>query len=516
MKITPLKKNARPGYALKIAALLTAAASVAGCAEHNPATLEGDVPMTEEVTENAGAKGGEPVTEDTSKPDYTEDIELAGEETVIEDTALAGDIAPIEDETAKAEETTAKVTAAAAAVTTAATTTAAIFGTSPVTEDEICELDGDVAMPEDEGLVLDGGVEVPEDETELGGVVAPDEETVDQLYGIKAGSQLYDDLKEIDYALRMVYSRLDDERSYNLSYESGTTQYGFTCWRVVDNKTNALTTNFIAFIEDEDFEKLLKKDGAQRFGYVGGNAANNFGFYGYISKARVSGVGNANVAFLTIADPNDRPEENSGIITARPEGYAEFIVDALAAYGFFSNGVDEEEALPNEDEYEIVELDGDVAVEEEPAYTPTDEEIFASDNADVLRNAFKPHVFSFVTSGENGIRNGSYDVTFDNNGNKKDSYFATVYYEIKWNYREEEDGAYDFMYISFAEKGSALAKALSEQKDAIKVKGGYIVECEFGARVKVLFIIVDDFVDPIKESSANALVDSLVKEGVIK
>lgn len=502
MKITPLKKYARPGYALKIAALLTAAASVAGCTEHNPATLKGDVPMTEEVTENAGAKVTEPVTEDTTTTEYTEDITLAGEETVIEDTGLAGDIAPIEDKTARAEETTAKVTAAAAAVTTAATTTAAIFGTSPVTEDEICELDGDVAMPEDE--------------SELGGVVSPDEETVDQLYGIKAGSQLYDDLKEIDYALRMVYSRLDDERSYNLSYESGTTQYGYTCWRIVDNKTNALTTNFIAFIEDEDFEKLLKKDGAQRFGYVSGNAANNFGFYGYIAKARVSGVGNANVAFLTIADPNDRPEEKSGIITARPEGYAEFIVDALAAYGFFSNGVDEEEALPNEDEYEIVELDGDVAVEEEPAYTPTDEEIFASDNTDVLRNAFKPYVFSFVASGENGIRNGNYDVTFDNNGNKKDSYFATVYYEIKWNYREEEDGAYDFMYISFAEKGSALAKALSEQKDAIKVKGGYIVECEFGARVKVLFIIVDDFVDPIKESSAKAVVDSLVKEGVIK
>lgn len=484
MKISPLKKYARPAYALKIAALLTAAASVAGCAEQAPSVTGGSAPVTEE-TQGAAAKVTVPVTDNTSKTEYTEETVLSGKIVVTEETELAGDVAPIED-------TTAAVTAAAAvtAVTTAAGG-AGLIGTSPATEDDIeeCRLDGDVYIPEDDGLTLDGEIAEPEDYTvELDGVVAPDEARVDSLYGINSGSQLYDDLKETDYALRMVFSHLDNKRSYNLSYESGTTQYGFTCWRIVDNRTNALTTNFIAIIDDEDFEKQLKKDGAQRFGYVGGPAADNTGFYGYITKARVDGVGNANVAFLTIADPKDRPEE-----------YAEFIVDALAAYGFFAVGVDEEEA---------VELDGDVAVEEDqPVYTKSQIEIFAENNADVLHKAFLNAGYAFVPTSPHDV---DCEVWFtSDDGEDADEYGETAYYFVHI--------PNDKLYISFAKKGGGIEQALRQCRNAQKVTGGYVLDCTVRKeKVRTLYIIVDDFVDPISDTSAKLVVDGLIKKGVLK
>ena len=163
MKISPVNNYKKPGYALKIAALLTAAASVSGCAENTGAvtttgntapapaykqTASGQITSAEEAVTTPAATAPDTGT-------YTTTVPAGTVMTTAETTEPA--------ETSSADDTTAPaITTSAAAVTTAAVITTALTTTSY----EACEVDGMLEAPEEdeyEEAELEGDVAMPED-----------------------------------------------------------------------------------------------------------------------------------------------------------------------------------------------------------------------------------------------------------------------------------------------------------------------------------------------------------------
>ena len=174
MKITPIKNYKRPEYALKIAALMTAAVSLSGCTERGTVT-ESSVPVTEQ--NGAGSQITSPASQ--SKVSYAtptvapETTNFSGTVTTVsESAAVTTTPAEISDSGisgAKVMYSSEKSAALSAAgiITSAAVTTAVTSTTTSVPETEIVELDGDVEIP----VELEGEPAIDEDDLNPVGIV---------------------------------------------------------------------------------------------------------------------------------------------------------------------------------------------------------------------------------------------------------------------------------------------------------------------------------------------------------
>ena len=195
MKISPVKNYKRPEYAIKLAALLTATASLSGCVEGGLQT-SGAAATFESDRAGAGAPAcTEASAADTttaaatmSKSTTTTTTEMTTPFSSIEEAELAGDVAVI-NETMQTKDDPALFTAVAVtATTTAAVATTVTSTTTPApTEVEITEdfmLEGEPAVDEDEYDSLDPVGIVPaytDDDCQLAGDVPEPVDTDDEI-----------------------------------------------------------------------------------------------------------------------------------------------------------------------------------------------------------------------------------------------------------------------------------------------------------------------------------------------
>ncbi len=198
MKISPLKNYVKPGYAVKLAALLTAAAAVSGCAEggaqnrdSQPAGAGYHGTTSGTTTENNDVQGMFPAIEETTSASSGAAVsETDGNTTTtLETTAAEIEAAALEGDVAFIEETTAATTSCCPEDTQ-------IAGTFVSTEDEYEEavLDGEVDIP-DEETMLEGDVYIPDEETVLEGLMeAP--ETDWEIERISTAEDNFDPLRE--------------------------------------------------------------------------------------------------------------------------------------------------------------------------------------------------------------------------------------------------------------------------------------------------------------------------------
>lgn len=174
MDIRPVKNYKKPVYAIKLAALLTAAASLSGCAERGTVT-ESAVPLTEQ--NGAGSQMTRPALQ--SQTSYAtptvapETTTFSGTVTTVSETAAVtttpAEISDSGISGAKVMYSSEKSAALSAAgiITSAAVTTAAASTTTSVPETEILELDGDVEIP----VELEGEPAIDEDDLDPVGIV---------------------------------------------------------------------------------------------------------------------------------------------------------------------------------------------------------------------------------------------------------------------------------------------------------------------------------------------------------
>ncbi len=169
MKISPVKNYKKPAYALKLAALIAAAASLSGCAENNGAAVTTEEPATSNTAQ----------TQEGTAPAYQETTTAAPETTIsgtvttvetttecLDDTELAGE-ADIPEETAP--QITEEITEGITAAVTAAVTSAAV-STAVTSED--CLVEGVMQAPEENYTEpeLEGDVAAPEEDDELSAI----------------------------------------------------------------------------------------------------------------------------------------------------------------------------------------------------------------------------------------------------------------------------------------------------------------------------------------------------------
>ncbi len=351
MKISPVKNYARPAYALKIAALLTAAASVSGCAEN-----------TGKITTAADT---------LPAPAYKQTV-------AVQDTSVAGTITTVEDTTTTANETAAAVTEETttetettttaeetttttaaltteeiAAATTAVTTTLAALTTAAATEVtttyEACEVEGMLIEPEECT------------ETELSGVVAPPEEDEYEVVELDGDVEVVEE--ETDPALTGYANRnidvLSKEFSKTFITASLPEDRNVTAWIrgngysiqaplnvCLQGSRESEPSSFLSFIDTNDKDTLdaLQKMGAVEYRY---------GYY----KETGFGDRTITVIFVEVSDFN-------GTLSKKA---AEKFADELRSTGIFDYEEPELEGEPYipEDEYEVAELDGDIAVPED-------------------------------------------------------------------------------------------------------------------------------------------------------
>ena len=193
MKVSPVKNYKKPEYALKIAALLTAAASVSGCSERILQTSGAAATYdTEPTGAGASAVTDASTAETTAAASSTTTTAASTEITTtfgsVEETELAGDVAVI-DETVQTKEDPALFTKVAVTTTVAATTVTTTTTTiaPAATEVEITEdfmLEGEPAVDEDEYDSLDPVGIVPaytDDDCRLAGDVPEPVDTDDEI-----------------------------------------------------------------------------------------------------------------------------------------------------------------------------------------------------------------------------------------------------------------------------------------------------------------------------------------------
>ncbi len=270
MKISPITNYSKPKYAVKLAALLAAAVSVAGCAE-------GGTKPANTTTTTAGGAGYKPQTteelilsgmEETSE--QTEEIRLDGDVAVTEstdDVALEGEVANTDtttevqvdgmlegpEETTISgtfpvkEETTPKIAGVFGALGTAAASTAAggsaIVGTSSAMEqttyDDV-ELSGEVDTTSEYDDVRLAGEALPNPDYEWtkleGGVAVPESTDYEepQLMGDFPAEEEYkkpdDDLRNESYEYKSDlyrYAERNDPALVNAFYNCGDLSLGF-------------------------------------------------------------------------------------------------------------------------------------------------------------------------------------------------------------------------------------------------------------------------------------------------
>ncbi|MBQ3841763.1 MAG: hypothetical protein II820_03615 [Ruminiclostridium sp.] len=166
MKITPVKNYKKPMYAIKLAALVTAAASLSGCAER---ILQPSGMMETREPEGAGAQVTTTSAETTTVLSSADTTKTTTTSATTEVTTTVEDITCVEiggDVAVETEETRKNVglglfTAAAVTTTVAAT----VSETPP--ETEITELAGDVPEP----LELEGEPVIDEEDLNPVGIV---------------------------------------------------------------------------------------------------------------------------------------------------------------------------------------------------------------------------------------------------------------------------------------------------------------------------------------------------------
>ena len=457
MKISPVKNYKKPAYALKLAALLTAAASVSGCAENSGTAVTAEEPAASNTAQ----------TQEDTAPAYRETTTAAPETTIsgtvttvetttecLDDTELAGETdLPEETTSSAAEEVTAETAAEAtttAALTTAAVTTAAtaaaITTTTTTTTATECVVDGLMEAPEENYTEpeLEGDVAVPEDNDPM----------LANYYEIKDIADGFIDA-DVYYPRGLYVEFLQNDGVFesNVHVEFVNTyeeDYSNNAYIVFADKNDPIAMSLYGDIKD------AKK---VSFGYL---AAGNM----YGDPAHYAIV-------LT-----DGPESVISADTARS------VVNTMLAEGWIS-------------EYVIVELDGDVEAPEEEVDTASHD--YAVRSIETLKTAFKELDLTAVIPNEDE----SETKWVGANGY---SIYANLDVGLNSSFV-----SYTPIYLSFIDTNDKETLDTLKKMGATEYKYGfYKEEAGFnGDRIMIVFVEVASFDGKLGANAAKKLVAEL-------
>ena len=334
MKISPVKNYKMPAYALKLAALITAAASVSGCAENGGAAITTGEPATSGTVESQEGTAPAYQAPTTAAPETTISGTVTTVETTTEclnDTELAGE-ADIPEETAP--QITEEITEGITAAVTAAVTSAAV-STAVTSED--CLVEGVMQAPEENYTEPELEGELPE----------PEEDPESQMKNYYVIHNYCENYIDADvYFPRVYYAEF--ETNDGTKFE-GNIHVEFVNTEEANYEENA----FIIFVD--------KNDEAQMNLYRNIKDARRYPF-GYFAKGKLYDH-TVNVAIVPI----------DGMTSTFSEKNAADVVQQMVLAGWIR-------------EYEIAELDGGVEVPED---NDPDIDTYVNNNLPVIKKAFE-------------------------------------------------------------------------------------------------------------------------------